>query len=209
MRPEVPPPPENKGANPQGKGLSPVANLLAELPAKYIPAKSVTQIADELFTSMFVLNSDFAFKPVVGNSYWLYQKQGKFRLSLVSPEQWSEKVYGFCIGCCKLHEDISWTIELTEQAASDEQFTRYLQIRREQFEKNLQNAVTLETALPGYMEKLPFYQRMLTTVLTYSLKTSMNKSGIAALTYDQANQEETNPEKTILEKTGPKEDHQG
>lgn len=185
-------------ANPQGKGLSPVANLLAELPAQYIPAKPVSQIADELFTSMFVLNSDFAFKPVVGNSYWLYQKQGRFRLSLISPEEWSEQVYGFCIGCCTLHEDISWTIELTEKAAADKKFADYLQSRRGQFEKDLQNADKLETALPGYMEKLPFYQRMLTTVLTYSLKTSMHKSGIAALTYEEANLEEANLKKTNL-----------
>ena len=173
-------------ANPQGKGLSPIASLLAEFPAQYIPAKSVSQIADELFTSMFVLNSDFAFKPVIGNSYWLYQKQGRFRLSLISPEEWSEQVYGLCIGCCRLHEDASWTIELTQQVAADESFILFLQSRREQFEKDLHNADNIEKALPGYVGKLPYYQRMLTTVLTYSLKTSMIKSGIAKLSYQQA-----------------------
>ena len=135
---------------------------------------------------MFVLNSDFNFKPVVGNSYWLYRKQGRFRLSLISPEQWSEQVYGFCIGRCQLHEDVSWTIELTQPAASDNAFNDYLQKRRKQFEDDLLNSDRLETALPGYIEKLPYYQRALTTVLTYSLKTSMLKSGIAALTYQQA-----------------------
>jgi hypothetical protein len=177
---------KSKQVNPQGKGLSPAASLLAALPVERIRAKSVSQIADELFTSMFVLNSDFSFKPVIGSSYWLYQKQGIFRLSLIAPYEWSEQVYGFCIGRCQLHEDVSWTIELTQQAAADDEFNHYLEVRRRQFEQDLLKAEKLEEALPGYLEKLPYYQRVLTSVLTYSLKTSMNKSGIAALTYQQA-----------------------
>ena len=54
---------EMKPANPQGKGSLPV---LAELSAlrrhlAEVPAKPVQQVANELFTALFVLEADFAF----------------------------------------------------------------------------------------------------------------------------------------------------
>ena len=63
-----------KQPNPQGKGLVPILESLAESRAlTSIVPKHIEQISSELFTSLFVLHSQFHFKPVVGKHYWLYQ----------------------------------------------------------------------------------------------------------------------------------------
>ena len=76
----------DKKANPQGKGLVPVMDSLsASRPVVPIPPKQFEQICNELFTSLFILNSKFHFKPVVGKKYWLYRDGKEFKLSLISP----------------------------------------------------------------------------------------------------------------------------
>lgn len=68
------PNPLNK-PNPQGKGLVPVLESLVQSRALIsVVAKHINQISSELFTSMFVLHSQFQFKPVMGKQYWLYQR---------------------------------------------------------------------------------------------------------------------------------------
>lgn len=178
--------PENP--NPQGKGLRPVLAFLEEsrAPALMAQPKQIKQISLELFTSLFVLESDFKFKPVRGNTYWLYQKNGRFWLSPIHPDEWSEDVYGRYIGECELHEDMTWSLEMCEEAAADPQLMASLEQRWESFEEAMEESETVEDALPRYQGQMPFYQRAYAFALAHSLRASMQGSGIQALPYREA-----------------------
>ena len=178
--------PENP--NPQGKGLRPVMAFLEEsrAPALMAQPKQIKQISLELFTSLFVLESDFKFKPVRGSTYWLYQKNGRFWLSPISPDEWDERVYGRYIGECELHEDMTWSLEMCEEAAGDQELMASLEQRWEAFEEAMEASETVEDALPRYQGQMPFYQRAYAFALAHSLRASMQGSGIQALSYRQA-----------------------
>lgn len=176
-----------KNPNPQGKGLSPVLDGLAQSrPGIVVPPKQIDQISSELFTSLFVLKSEFHFRPVVGKSYWLYRMDGRFKLLMLPPDQWSAGHPGQYIGKCVLQEDITWTLELSEESASDESLLQYIEEERTRLESSLQEAETVEDAMPEYIDSMPFYCRLLAYGLGGSLRSSLRAAGINALTYDEA-----------------------
>lgn len=174
-------------ANPQGKGLVPVLESLANSCTLIaVPAKHIEQISSELFTSLFVLHSHFQFKPVVGKHYWLYQRNQKFQLSLISPQEWGSADFGLFIGECVLQKDITWTLTLDNEAANDESLMILIETKRIEFEQALNSVDAIDNVLPFYLEGLPFYQRVYAAALANSLKGSMIKSGIQGLSYRQA-----------------------
>ena len=176
-----------KNPNPQGKGLVPVLQGLQQHWARTrIEAKQIDQIALELFTSLFVLQSEFRFNPVAGQDYYLYQGKTGYRLLLVGPEEWSGALPGRYIGHCLLLEDRTWTLELDPDVAADEQFMATIEARRQALQERLEAAPTLEDALPGFAADLGYYGKALTYLLGRSLQVSMQLSGIHALSYDEA-----------------------
>ena len=178
-----------KSPNPQGKGLSPILeSLLLAQNDLSAPAKDISQITNELFTSLFVLNSQIKFKPVTGQTYWLYRKDGGYRLSLIAPEQWSPSQYGRFIGACELQTDLTWTLRLSDQCRDDQALTTEIARQRERFDRKLKQARRIDDLLPVYIETLPFHSRVLASALAHSLKQSMQKSGISGLNFDQTQQ---------------------
>lgn len=176
-----------KNPNPQGKGLVPVLAALNSANTNVcIVPKHAEQLSAELFTSMFVLESRFGFKPIRGQKYWLYRYGKRFQLSLLSPERWSVPTFDQFIGCCELHDDLVWTLDLSSEAGQDADFLAYIKHRHEQFKQTLQASETLADALPVYVAALPFYQRVFASALASSLGKSLQLSGIAQLTYEQA-----------------------
>ena len=176
-----------KQPNPQGKGLVPLLESLAESRA-LIPAvaKQINQISSELFTSMFVLHSHFQFKPVVGKSYWLYQRAKQFQLSLISPQEWGNEAFGMFVGECVMQPDITWTLSLDAGAANNDALMAYINTKQTEFEQAMASADSVDSILPFYLEGLPFYQRVFASALANSLKQSMVLSGIQGLSFDQA-----------------------
>jgi len=177
-----------KNPNPQGKGLAPVMALLDEsrATARQVAAKPIEQISVELFTSLFVLESDFRFRPVPGNTYWLYRKNSRFWLSPIGPHEWDASIYERHVGRCQLQQDLTWTLELAGSALADQGLMDTIEERRRHFEAALESAPTVQEALPGYQDQMPFYQRVYAFGLAHSLRASMGKSGIQSLTYQQA-----------------------
>ena len=151
-----------------------------------MPPKQVQQVSAELFTSLFILESRFGFKPVVGRSYWLYCRKGVFELSLLAPEQWSKLVYGQYIGGCELHVDLTWTLTLSEAALADDLLMQSIEKRRNEFEQELQDATAVDDLLPVFKAELPFYQRVFASALAGSLGASMQSAGIHGLSYKEA-----------------------
>ncbi|MDH5326189.1 MAG: DUF2452 domain-containing protein [Gammaproteobacteria bacterium] len=172
--------------NPQGKGLVPLLDCLAQARAVTVPPKGLEQISHELFTSLFVLQSRFAFKPVPGKIYYLYQRANGFALSLIGPQEWGGGGFGLCVGQCMLQNDVTWTLELDPQARENETLMRYIETTRKQFEQALFEAQTLEAALPVHVKTLSFYQRLLAWALAGSLRSSMHQSGLRNLSYAEA-----------------------
>jgi hypothetical protein len=178
-----------KSPNPQGKGLSPfLDSLLLTRKDLSAPAKDLRQITNELFTSLFVLNSQIKFKPVIGQTYWLYRKDEDYRLSLIAPEQWSPSQYGRFIGACELQTDLTWTLCLSDQCRGDQALTIEIARQRERFDRKLKQARRIDDLLPVYIETLPFYSRILASALAHSLRQSMQKNGISGLSFHQAQQ---------------------
>ncbi len=173
-----------KAANPQGKGVVSVLDNLREVKNHLrVSAKTIREISNELFTSLFVLNSEIRFQPKLNQTYWLYSKNQKYRLSLIAPEQWSPAQYGRFIGACELQADLVWSLNLSADCAADPAFLRHIADQRRQLEQRLQQAEKVEDVLPVYVQALPFYARILASALAYSLKQSMRQSGIAGLSF--------------------------
>lgn len=178
--------PENP--NPQGKGHIPVLAALMESRSAVaaVPPKHIEQIAAELFTSLFVLESDFKFKPVPGRNYWLYEKRGRVWLSLIGPQEWNPSIYGRFIGECELQPDMTWTLKLSEDAAADADFMARVEERRRAFDDALHDARSVDDLLPHYKADVPFFQRACAFALARSLGVSMGKAGIRGLSFEQA-----------------------
>ncbi|AWN14911.1 DUF2452 domain-containing protein [Salinisphaera sp. LB1] len=177
-----------KNPNPDGKGVSPVLATLDEARGGLAVAapKHIDQVATELFTSLFVLESEFRFKPVVGKTYYLYRQPERFWLGITPPEMLGETVAGRFIGTCVLQSDMTWTLELAEAVAADAHFMAWLAARRAAFERRLGEAETVDDILPVYESRLSFYRRASAFGVAHSLSRSMSASGISGLSYDEA-----------------------
>lgn len=183
----------NKPANPQGKGVVALLDSLQQAKKHLqVAAKNIHQINSDLFTSLFILNSQIRFKPTASQTYWLYLKDNQYRLSLIGPEQWMPAQYGRFIGACEMQADLTWTLELSDDCANDQAFIQDIAYQRLQLEEKWQQAEKIEDLLPVYVETLPFYSRVLAFALAYSLKQSMQKEGISGLNFHQAKQLLTN-----------------
>lgn len=173
--------------NPQGKGLVPVLQSLNQASLRIaVPPKQVEQIEMELFTSLFVLQSELRFSPVPGSSYWLYQYEDAYRLLMVAPDEWPSGYRGRFIGECVLQEDRTWTLELAEAVRQDEAFMAHLTSQQETFRHHLEQAADLESVLPVYEASLGFHGRIMAYTLGRSLAISMQLAGINALSFDEA-----------------------
>lgn len=177
-----------KNPNPQGKGTP---GVLATLDGQRgglagVPAKPNDQVATELFTSLFVLEAHFRFKPVPGKTCFLYRQAEHFQLCLSPPAMLSEAVGRRFIGVCDLQRDMTWTVELAPAVAEDPDFQAYLAEQRAAFEQRLGGAESVDDMLPNYERRFSFHRRASAFGVAYSLRRSMAQAGIAGLSYDQA-----------------------
>lgn len=176
-----------RNPNPQGKGLVPIlVGLQQHMLRLQVPPKPITQIEMELFTSLFVLQSEIRFNPAVGQVYWLYSRAEGYRLSLIGPDEWHKAMPHRFIGRCELLEDRTWTLELEADVAQDTAFIAHIEGQREIFQAALERAEHVEDVLPTYVPTLGYQGRVFAYILSRSLRRSMQLSGIAALPYREA-----------------------
>lgn len=186
-----------KTPNPQGKGTPGVlATLSAHRHAlSAVPAKPIDQMATELFTSLFVLEARFRFKPVPGTVYYLYlptdddaaqHDAGHFQLCLTPPSMMPEAVGGRFIAQCQLQADMTWTVALDGAVAEDLEFTTWLAEKRRLFDQHLSRAQSVDDVLPHYEKRLSFHRRAAAFAVAFSLRQSMSKAGLLGLGYDEA-----------------------
>ena len=183
-----------RNPNPQGKGLVPVLQGLQQWRAPVLIPKQIDQIEMELFTSLFVLQSEFKFNPVPGKSYYMYDYgddaaagagQG-YRLLLVAPHEWHTPYPGRFVGECVLQQDRTWTLMLDPELADDARFMERVEALRGKLLGALERAEKIEDVLPAFEDALGYYGRITAFILGKSLLTSMQLSGIKGLDYKAA-----------------------
>ncbi|MCX8021000.1 MAG: DUF2452 domain-containing protein [Chitinophagaceae bacterium] len=73
-------------------------------------AQQAREIQKRKELSVMIYNASVAFKPVIGHTYYLYQKEDdSFLLSMISPEQWGKKIpYKRFVAAVRLLADHTW-----------------------------------------------------------------------------------------------------
>jgi hypothetical protein len=79
-------------------------------------AKQVNELKDRVEVSNLIYDAEISFQPVIGEVYHLYEKtDGKQVLSLVSPEEWGDKIpFKKYIAKVTLLADHTWDVEKVE-----------------------------------------------------------------------------------------------
>jgi hypothetical protein len=170
---------EKTQGNPQGKGLVPVLEAWQGAQPRGVAEKSAGRILTDYFITLLVLSADFHFRPVPGRAYYLYLRDARWRLSLISPEEWGKRLPGQCLGCCRLQPDMTWSLELLADLERDAPMRDALVGFHGGFLALLENHETLETGLPHYVAGLPYYRRLLAAGLAASLSQSLELSGLS------------------------------
>ncbi len=75
--------------------------------------QQVSDIEDRLRISEIIYTADMRFKPVLGQTYYLYEKaeRGKFLVSMIAPEEWGRsKTFHRYISTIQLLSDSTWNV---------------------------------------------------------------------------------------------------
>lgn len=161
--------------NPQGKGLVPVLGDWRAARPVGSTRKTAAQFLRDYCISSLVLAARFKFRPVVGQTYFLYAGDTHWTLSLIGPGEWHERPPGRFLAPCRLRPDMTWELDSgrLQDASAIASFQRFV----EGFVTALQGQDSIAGELPYYVDHLPYYQRMLATGLARSLASSGADAG--------------------------------
>lgn len=138
-----------------------------------VVVKPQRQVLAEFFTSMLVLSAEFKYKPSIGTENYLYYVDGKWSLSLIAPDQWSEARQAGFAGSCTLLADRTWTIAPSDNLAGDAPVADAVRRFYEGFRHAMDSDGTLEDILPFYAGKLSYYRRLNANALSRSLRATV------------------------------------
>jgi len=87
-------------------------------------AKQAKKIKERAEISLKIYASKMSFKPVIGKTYYLYQRKNEeYVLSMVAPTEWGRSIpFERFVSACKLLSDHTWDIENMEFFNENEQF---------------------------------------------------------------------------------------
>lgn len=159
--------------NPEGKGLNGFLLDWSKTEPRGVIAKPERQVLAEFFTSMLVLAAKFKYRPAIGVANYLYWIDGEWRLSLISPEEWSDKWRCGFAGVCELQRDMTWTIEPSGLLAEENDVSDAVRRFYNAFAHSLDSDLTLEEILPFYVGKMPYYQRLHASALSRSIRAAV------------------------------------
>ena len=73
--------------------------------------RQAQEIHDRIDISEWIYKADCGFKPIIGRTYYLYKKKdGSHVLSMVSPEEWGEKIPYTHLATAELLSDHTWKV---------------------------------------------------------------------------------------------------
>ena len=163
--------------NPQGKGLNGFLLDWYNTEPRGVTIKPQRQVLAEFFTSMLILSARFKHKPAVDVPNYLYFIDDTWLLSLIGPDEWSDRHRDGFVGTCVMHRDMTWTIEPSERVGEDNAVTGAIAAFYDAFAETLDSDLTLEDILPFYVRHMPYWQRLHASALSRSLRASVILSG--------------------------------
>ncbi|MEP6391676.1 MAG: DUF2452 domain-containing protein [Halioglobus sp.] len=169
--------------NPQGKGLVPVLEHWESHQPNHVVAKPPRQLLGDYLISLLILSANFGFKPVPERGYFLYLCNGQWQLSMIAPWEWSKASNRLYAGECQLRSDMTWQLTPSENLQEYPELVAALESFQAGFIELLNSDAPLEDDLPLYVARLPFYQRLLATGLSASVRQSTRaakQEGISA-----------------------------
>ena len=100
-------------ANRQIDSLKKQAALLVE---------QATEIRNRMELAQLISTAEYSFTPIMLKEYYLYERSGKYILTLIAPEEWDGKIpYGECVARVRQLGDSTWEeIVANESDESDE-----------------------------------------------------------------------------------------
>ena len=159
--------------NPQGKGLNGFLLDWYTTEPRGVTIKPQRQVLAEFFTSMLILSARFKYRPAVDVQNYLYFVDGAWLLSLVSPDEWSDRYRDGFVGTCVMHRDMTWTIDPSKQVGEDNAVTEAIARFYDAFAETLDSDLTLEEILPFYVRRMPYWQRLHASALSRSIRGSV------------------------------------
>lgn len=162
--------------NPEGKGLNGFLLDWYQSEPKGVIVKPARQVLAEFFTSMLILSAELRYKPVVGVDNYLYWLDGKWSLSLIGPDEWSDERREGFVGTCVLQHDMTWTIAPSELLAEQGPVTDAIGQFYTAFAETLDTDLTLEDILPFYTSRLTYYPRLYASAMSRSMRGTMTLS---------------------------------
>lgn len=160
--------------NVDGKGLNGFMLDWYQTEPRSVVAKPQRQVLAEFFTSMLILSAHFKYKPSIGTDNYLYYVDDNWLLSLIAPQQWSDKHRVGFAGTCKLQRDMTWTIEPSEQLLGNEDISAAVGRFFDAFAETMDTDLTLEEILPFYVRRMPYWQRLHASALSRSIRGTIN-----------------------------------
>ena len=87
-------------ANRQIDSLKKQAALLVE---------QATEIRNRMELAQLISTAEYSFTPIMLKEYYLYERSGKYILTLIAPEEWDGKIpYGECVARVRQLGDSTW-----------------------------------------------------------------------------------------------------
>lgn len=142
-----------------------------------VARKPQRQVLAEFFTSMLVLSANFKYKPAVGAINFLYYIDGRWELSLIPPDQWTQARQDGFAGSCRLLADRTWTIEPSERLTEDTAVADAVRRFYDGFRLAMDTDGTLEDVLPFFAGKFSYYRRLNANALSRSLRATATMTG--------------------------------
>lgn len=164
--------PPTKNPNPQGKGLVPVLQEISsrQSSAFAIQSKNLASTLHDYALSRLILCADFSFKPVINTPYFLYVKNDKLKLSLISPKEWRDERFGLYICRCTLEDSMLWRVaDNNDDPRVAQHFLSAFDSLKDSLLSDLFQEDPLNSTLPYFDERLPFHRRVLANALATHL----------------------------------------
>ena len=161
----------------QDKGLVLVLQDMHARAPGHLRSKSSTEAVQDYCWSALVLSAAFGFKVAPGQTYHLYLVDGGWNLSLITPEEWGNRVPGLYAGRCELRHDMTWVLSFDESVDEGSEVHDALLQYLEGIRAQLHEAGSWDALLREGEKHLPYQQRVLATALASSLRQSLALSG--------------------------------
>ncbi len=166
-----------KKVNPQGKGQVPVLQSLEvvrQLPAR---DRSTEEWLLDYLIGALVISAEFSFKPIPNKAYYLYWLDGDWTLSIISPDEWGNRLRTTPVARCKLREDYSWILTPYESVKNNPEVLAAIADFQTAFIEFIDSPSPVVENLPFCRAELSWYPRLMAFGLSKSLELSLQRSG--------------------------------